>query len=268
MGIVEAGSVSRHRLAVVVPYRSTSRRVEAKHLVTLCDRLDGHLKRQHTPNQIFILNQVDSRPFNRGALANAALVLLNGNSLQPFETEGSQTFDYVAIHDVDRYPARRNATCASASANYYSFPSASPRVLHPTSFAGGVLVVTTSLYRAVNGFSNSFWGWGEEDNDMFIRLRWCGLPPVHSERLDECMEHRDCADCKRQKQHVDQMTLQAHAQRARDRMLHPRRHMLRDGISTLNFTLHSAPRKIFCGRRQQALATVLDIDLSPSHSSS
>lgn len=39
------------------------------------------------------------------------------------------------------------------------------------SFFGGVSAVTTKDYRQINGYSNSFWGWGGEDDDLFRRIR-------------------------------------------------------------------------------------------------
>ena len=35
---------------------------------------------------------------------------------------------------------------------------------------GGAMAFTESQYRLVNGFSNEYWGWGCEDDDMFIRI--------------------------------------------------------------------------------------------------
>ena len=29
----------------------------------------------------------------------------------------------------------------------------------------------TTLFRNLNGFSNQFWGWGGEDDDMYLRIK-------------------------------------------------------------------------------------------------
>ena len=38
-------------------------------------------------------------------------------------------------------------------------------------YAGGVLTVWRDQYEAINGFSNEFWGWGGEDDDLTNRLK-------------------------------------------------------------------------------------------------
>ena len=43
---------------------------------------------------------------------------------------------------------------------------------------GGALSISAQQFLAVNGFSNKFWGWGGEDDDMHGRLEQAGLLPV------------------------------------------------------------------------------------------
>ena len=34
---------------------------------------------------------------------------------------------------------------------------------------GGALCVSATNFTKINGFSNQFWGWGHEDNDLYDR---------------------------------------------------------------------------------------------------
>ena len=123
-------SPKRPSLAVVVPARA----VDAS---LLCTRLAAHLRRFRVRHRLFVVNQVDSLPFNRGALANAAVrTLLLDDRL---------AIDYLAIQDVDRFPVLDNRSCDAVTSEYYAFPPKTPRGLHPTSFAGGVLLIRTAL---------------------------------------------------------------------------------------------------------------------------
>lgn len=236
------------RLAVLVPYRG-----HLADLSQLCRRLPTHLALLHGVSfHINIVNQSDGRPFNRGALVNAGVrTLLSSRHKQ-------HAFDYLAIQDADRFPAPINHSgCAVAAGTYYRFPGASPRVLNPDSFAGGVLLLRAALYQAVNGFSNQYWGWGEEDNDMFLRLRWCGLPPKHGDKIESCMAHHDCKGCRQHKERSHGTTLAAHKARMRALMSSPRPRMLQDGLATLNFTL-GGMREQRCG---VTTVNVMQVDL-------
>ena len=42
-------------------------------------------------------------------------------------------------------------------------------------YVGGVLAMLTPHYKIVNGFSNQYWGWGAEDDDMSNRMKMSKL---------------------------------------------------------------------------------------------
>lgn len=58
---------------------------------------------------------------------------------------------------------------------------------------GGVFAIRTEQYRQVNGYSNSYWGWGGEDDDLAVRIRYAKLtiqrPPARIARY-KMMRHK------------------------------------------------------------------------------
>lgn len=49
----------------------------------------------------------------------------------------------------------------------------------PYSFIfGGVVAMQKKHFDKVNGFSNRYWGWGAEDDDMYFRIEHFGLTPI------------------------------------------------------------------------------------------
>ena len=64
---------------------------------------------------------------------------------------------------------------------------------------GGVVSMKTTLFRNLNGFSNQFWGWGGEDDDMARRLRMNNLTVTrsspHIARWDEEKQGLQTSSC-------------------------------------------------------------------------
>ena len=257
-GSVRGGGRGRapvRQLVVVVPFRGPLSNFE-----TFCRRIPTYLASQGIQFSLVVVNQVDAHPFNRAALVNAAYSALASGQVPGLRF--SADADYLAVHDVDRYPVLSNASCSRHVARYYTYPSRGPRQLHSESYTGGVLLIRAAHLRSVNGFSNSFWGWGHEDNDFFLRLRWCGLVPQHAEQLDDCMEHRDCLECRRAKPSNTFDALRSETRSialVQSRLADPGAHMWRDGLSTLNFSMVAPPRHVECGGAQ---LHVLDVALS------
>ena len=97
-------------------------------------------------------------------------MLLNVGAAEALKSYDFQCFIF---HDVDLLPEddRNLYTCPvqprhmSVAINTFLY-----RLPYNEIF-GGVSAMTVDQFRQVNGFSNMFWGWGGEDDDMSNRLR-------------------------------------------------------------------------------------------------
>ena len=124
--------------------------------------------------RIYVVNQTDELPFNRAKLLNVGFV------------ESMVDFNWTCLifHDIDLLPLNttNNYTCSdrplhmSARINIFDY-----KVPYAGIF-GGVSALTPQHFTLVNGFSNLFWGWGGEDDDMWYRIHHHGL---HIDRLQD-----------------------------------------------------------------------------------
>ncbi|XP_064605145.1 beta-1,4-N-acetylgalactosaminyltransferase bre-4-like isoform X3 [Liolophura sinensis] len=107
-------------------------------------------------------------PFNRGLLMNVGFE----------EARLLEDYQCYIFHDVDLIPEddRNLYTCpdkntprhmsVAVSSMHYRLPYGS--------IFGGVSAMTKEQFLAVNGFSNLYFGWGGEDDDLSKRLRQKG----------------------------------------------------------------------------------------------
>ena len=82
-------------------------------------------------------------------------------------------WDCFIFHDVDLLPEddRNLYTCPATNPRHMSVAVSkwNYKLPYPSLF-GGVVAINTKQFRMLNGFSNEFWGWGGEDDDMAKRL--------------------------------------------------------------------------------------------------
>jgi len=149
------------KLGVCVPYRNRE-----EHLNQFVTRVGKHLKEQGIDFQMYFCHQVDDKLFNRGATKNIA-------AKHAFE-EGC---DYVVWHDIDMIPEKGAD---------YSYPKDNPvhlatRIsqmdyrLKYHEYFGGAVLFTKEQVQATNGYSNDYWDWGMEDDDLFWRCHLEGM---------------------------------------------------------------------------------------------
>lgn len=154
------------RLVFVVPYRATTQPEREAQLRRFLS--DVHAK---VPGSLLMVAEQcdDSRKFNRGALFNAAVRELP----RAFDVSVMSS-DVLCFHDVDMIPEE-------ALFRAYTAPLPAQTVRHVgavaryrglgSAYLGGIVMIRASDYVAVNGHSNSFWGWGGEDDEFHRRLK-------------------------------------------------------------------------------------------------
>ncbi|XP_063365821.1 beta-1,4-N-acetylgalactosaminyltransferase bre-4-like [Cydia amplana] len=153
--------LARHRVAIIVPYRD-----RLKNLATFLNHMHPFLIKQQLDYGIFIVEQKGTREFNRGKLMNVGFL----------EAGGWQCYIF---HDIDLLPLDQR--------NLYSCPHPRhPRLYNAGALEanelkatmkenfGGVTAVTVKQFANANGYSNGYWGWGGEDNDLYYRLSGSG----------------------------------------------------------------------------------------------
>uniref|UniRef100_A0A0A9Z9N9 Beta-1,4-N-acetylgalactosaminyltransferase n=2 Tax=Lygus hesperus TaxID=30085 RepID=A0A0A9Z9N9_LYGHE len=153
---------ARDRVAIIIPYRDRT-----EHLSKFLANMHPFLQRQLLDYGIFVIEQYGNDVFNRAMLLNVGFV----------EALGIREFDCFIFHDIDLLPEddRNLYTCPdqprhmSAAVDVFNY-----RLPYADIF-GGVSAMSKTQFEKVNGFSNKYWGWGGEDDDMAARIKSSGL---------------------------------------------------------------------------------------------
>lgn len=144
-----------HKLGICIPYRNRK-----EHIEKLIPHLSEHLNKKGIEHSFYVGHQIDDKLFNRGAMKNIAAHMAFADGC-----------DYVALHDVDMLPQEEAD---------YSYPKKTP--IHIATklskynyglgydqYFGGVVLFTKEQLYKTNGYSNDYWDWGQEDDDLFWR---------------------------------------------------------------------------------------------------
>jgi len=150
---------ARNKVAIVVPYRN-----RPEQLNKFLNNIHPFLQRQEIQYKIYIINQTDSEPFNRAMLLNIGFM----------EATSEQDWDCCIFHDVDLLPEddRNLYTCPEEPRHMSVAVDKFKYKLPYAGLFGGVSAITVDQFRKLNGYSNEFWGWGGEDDDMYKRIRY------------------------------------------------------------------------------------------------
>ena len=147
------------KLAIVVPYRDRE-----EHLKEFVPHIKNLLNNQKIPHKIIIVEQSDKKSFNRAKLLNIGYDILKDEC------------DYFCFHDVDHIPEEgADYSWVDNPTHLSHYVSQFYYVLPYNKMFGGVSMFNKKDFIKVNGFSNTFWGWGGEDDEIRLRCDREGL---------------------------------------------------------------------------------------------
>ncbi|XP_078208205.1 beta-1,4-galactosyltransferase 4 isoform X1 [Callithrix jacchus] len=145
------------RVAILVPHRNRE-----KHLMYLLEHLHPFLQRQQLDYGIYVIHQAGGKKFNRAKLLNVGYL----------EALKEENWDCFIFHDVDLVPENdfNLYKCEDNPKHLVVGRNSTGYRLRYSGYFGGVTALSREQFFKVNGFSNNYWGWGGEDDDLRLRV--------------------------------------------------------------------------------------------------
>lgn len=144
---------------IIVPFRARENQLKI-----FLQHMHQFLPPQMINYQIFVIEQVDDFPFNRGKLMNIGY--FESLNLNPSAC-------CFVFHDVDLLPEdQRNIYSCSITGPRHICSAVNEfryKLLYPDLF-GGAVAFTRSDFKDIHGFPNIYYGWGGEDDDLSERV--------------------------------------------------------------------------------------------------
>jgi len=158
----------KNSIAIIVPYRDIHQaQNRAAHLRQFLPHMHTFLTKQLASNSIadyhiYIVEQSnDNRKFNRGKLLNIGFDMASKNP------NVKQPHNVFIFHDVDLLP---HDNLGSWYSRYPTSPVHIARCWNRYSnnkkYFGGIVSFSSADMKRINGYPNTFWGWGGEDDEM------------------------------------------------------------------------------------------------------
>ncbi|XP_026756310.1 beta-1,4-N-acetylgalactosaminyltransferase bre-4-like [Galleria mellonella] len=151
---------ARYKVAIIVPFRDRQ-----QHLAIFLNHMHPFLMKQQIEYGIFIVEQEGNSEFNRAKLMNVGFMESQKQKAGGWECFIFHDIDLLPLDLRNMYSCPRQPRHMSASIDKLNFK------LPYEDIFGGVSAMTLEQFVKVNGFSNKYWGWGGEDDDMFYRLK-------------------------------------------------------------------------------------------------
>uniref|UniRef100_A0A8C5N314 Beta-1,4-galactosyltransferase n=1 Tax=Leptobrachium leishanense TaxID=445787 RepID=A0A8C5N314_9ANUR len=148
---------AQQTVAIIIPFRKRER-----HLLYLLNHLHPLLQRQQLEYGIYIIHQGGNTTFNRAKLLNVGYL----------EALKQKEWECFIFHDVDLLPENdlNLYLCDKEPKQLVVGRNTSHYKIVTRNYFGGGTALSREQFAKVNGYSNSYWGWGAEDDDLRRRV--------------------------------------------------------------------------------------------------
>tara|TARA_Y100000389_G_C17460900_1_gene521630 strand:+ start:1460 stop:2269 length:810 start_codon:yes stop_codon:yes gene_type:complete len=154
---------NKDKLTVIIPIRDRERQLKQ-----LLPKLINLLEYQRFNYNILIIEQSKGKSFNKGKLNNSAFL----EAIKLFNPK------HILFTDVDNIPLKKDSYNIDLYndimfKHYYGYKNC----------LGGIFSCSKETFYKINGFSNNYWGWGQEDDDLNYRARLMNIQIDRDELL-------------------------------------------------------------------------------------
>ncbi|XP_068160280.1 beta-1,4-galactosyltransferase 1-like [Antennarius striatus] len=154
--------IALQKVAIIIPFRNRH-----DHLKQWLYFLHPILMRQQADYGVYVINQDGNGVFNRAKLLNVGYVeALKEDNYDCFVFSD---VDLIPLDDRNLYRCFDNPRHLAVAMDKFNFQ------LPYNSYFGGVSSLSKGQFLKINGFSNTFWGWGGEDDDIYNRITFRGM---------------------------------------------------------------------------------------------
>lgn len=152
----------KQKAGIIIPIRNRD-----EHLSLLLPSLEATLKGQNISYEIILVEQEEGKAFNRGTLINIGAKIAE-----------KKKCTYLVIHDVDKLPVDVDYSYVDKPLLLCAFvrEGKGEYQKQPIDYFSGIITIPLTQFKKINGYSNEYWGWGFEDNDLLYRIEKKKLP--------------------------------------------------------------------------------------------
>ena len=161
-----------NKLGIIVPYKDRE-----DQLKIFVESIQDYVT--DIDYELIIVDQQDDQDFNRGKLLNIG-----------FTKAEKLGCNYVVFHDIDMLPVDVDYSHTDEVTHLIT-ELQTPEGFERDNFDeyfGGVTLFPSKIFKFVNGYTNNYWGWGFEDDNLMLRCKKLGVTLAKKKVLQRSRE--------------------------------------------------------------------------------